>query len=308
MPGKQSFENIHLGLGGRFAMVVTGPDGKRRSSTEFNNLILNQGLDRLCGTAELNILSSCQVGAGSAAVLPGQRSLVSRIAGDGSPVRVGPIISSGGQRYTEWRTTWRFNNGAAAGNIAEVGVGWATSGDVLFSRALVRDANGQPTTVTVLSDETLEVTYVLRVYFSTEDSLSTLNIDGVSHSVAVRPSRVDTPSAYGTPNAAVHYQASVTAYNGPMGLITESPSGSFANASPTKTLVQYSPGSFVAEASVRIPLTSGNLSGGIRSLSWSGGGGGIPTFQMQFDPAIPKTASQIFTFNMRVTMGRADVT
>ena len=61
--------------------------------------------------------------------------------------------------------TFRFNQGIAAGNISEIGVGWSgTTPLQLFSRTLIKDINGDPTTITVLADETLDVIYELRLY------------------------------------------------------------------------------------------------------------------------------------------------
>ena len=65
--------------------------------------------------------------------------------------------------YYRWaKVTWRFGQGVAAGNISEVGLGWGNSN--LWNRALIKDANGNPTTITVLSDEYLDVVSEIRDY------------------------------------------------------------------------------------------------------------------------------------------------
>lgn len=65
--------------------------------------------------------------------------------------------------YYMWlRSTYRFGEGVAAGNISEIGLGWANAN--LWNRALVKDSNGNPTTITVLADEYLDVITEIRVY------------------------------------------------------------------------------------------------------------------------------------------------
>jgi hypothetical protein len=58
--------------------------------------------------------------------------------------------------------TWRFGEGIAAGNIAEVGLGWGNA--TLWNRARIKDAQGKPTVITVFADEYLDVVSEIRVY------------------------------------------------------------------------------------------------------------------------------------------------
>lgn len=82
----------------------------------------------------------------------------------------------------------QFGTGVAAGNLAEVGVYPAQfdgnppinvpPNGYLFSRALILDSNGNPTTITVLSDEILTVTWQLRFYLDLTDHAFTFNLNG----------------------------------------------------------------------------------------------------------------------------------
>lgn len=93
--------------------------------------------------------------------------------------------SESGKAYGYDRLSVQFDKGAAKGNIAELGVGNNTQGNPLWSRSLVLDKSGNPTTITVLEDEFLTVTYEVRRYVNTETSTTTLQYvdDGEMKSV-----------------------------------------------------------------------------------------------------------------------------
>jgi len=98
--------------------------------------------------------------------------------------------------YGWYRHTVQFGEGEAAGNIAEVGFtfnhgGISTDqGNDLFSRALVVDGGGNPTTITVLSNEFLTVVYEVRTTIMSTDINATVDIDEdgtpVSRNVVIR--------------------------------------------------------------------------------------------------------------------------
>lgn len=143
---------------GRFKTIISG--GKRGTieSPWQKNLILDAGITRLLGTIG-SVLQFISVGAGSTAPTVGQTQLVSKIAhtNRNSSFTHG-YDSVDGFGWTKFQV--QFAQGAAAGNISELGVGW--DGTNLWSRALVLDSEGNPTTITVLSDEFLTVIYELR--------------------------------------------------------------------------------------------------------------------------------------------------
>jgi len=305
--------NVDVGLSGHFTLTAVKKDGTRRELANFPNLILNQGLDRLCVPSSYNVIFYAQVGSGSTPVAAGQTQLAAWLAGITAPLQADLTQLNEPPYYSESRKTWRFPEGRAAGVIAEVGVGWAETGQTLFSRALVLDAAGNPTTVTVLPDEALDVTYRLRVYPSLVDSLSTLNINGVAHTLTMRPSRAGQRDQFnqpyvGDPNAAVFYSTATGVYTGGIGPLTSAPSGSESSGNSTRITVPYTPGTFRAEGRLRFPLTSGNLAGGLRSMEVRSLAGGLGRYQIEFDPPIPKTDKQIFTVDLRFQLARRDAT
>ncbi len=246
---------------GWFKIEATRPDGTRRVLADwFPNLILNGGLDRMGENADY--LNWCQVGSGSTAPVATQTALVNRIAG--TDVRQANVngAQASAPYYGWYRRTFRFARGVAAGNLSEVGVGWASTGS-LFSRALILDGGGNPTTITVLSDEVLDVTYELRRYPGTVDLTGTVVLDGVTHNWVSRAAGV-TDSRYWA-RAGIMALDWAVSFNGDIGPVTaQNPSGTGGSLSITP--LAYSSGSYTRAATVSAGLNDSNLSGGIRSI------------------------------------------
>ena len=284
---------------GWFKIEATRPDGTRRVLADwFPNLILNGGLDRMGANADY--LSWCQVGSGSTAPVATQTALVNRIAGTDT-IQASTTGAQASAPYYGWyRQTFRFAQGVAAGNLSEVGVGWATSGS-LFSRALILDGGGSPTTITVLSDEVLDVTYELRRYPGTVDLTGTVVLDGVTHNWVSRAAGVTNQGSWGGAGAmALDYARS---FNGDIGAVTAfNPSGTSDFISTTP--LAYSSGSYTRAATVSAGLNDSNLSGGIRSIVIGADAAAAGSYQIQFDPAIPKNNTKVLTLTIQHTWAR----
>lgn len=157
-------------VGARFKFITSKANGHVSKETAwFNNLVLDAGLDAMGGGGTADI-THVWVGTGNSTPTPTQTGLDNTLAGTST-------TSAGDQRgvqtsnlpYYYWmRRTFRFDLGVAAGNLSEVGLGNDSS--ALFNRALIKDNSGNPITVTVLSDEFLDVVVELRVYPKTNFS------------------------------------------------------------------------------------------------------------------------------------------
>ena len=153
---------IEQQIGARFKLVKHkgNPDKSHYESGWSNNLVLDSGLNRMSVGTWIDRLS---VGSGSSAPIPSQTGLDNRIATTIDRQDWQPILNT-----TEdpiWygiRMRYRFAEGVAAGNLSEVGLGWADNS--MWNRALIRDQDGTPVTVTVLSDEFLDVITEIKVY------------------------------------------------------------------------------------------------------------------------------------------------
>lgn len=146
-------------LAGRFRLETSGGERGYIDHGWNENLILNAGIDRLLSTVIGTTLSFISVGSSSVSVSPTQTQLLNKIATTNRSTKESYGYSDEGFGFS--RLSVQFDQGAAAGNISELGIGWDVSG-VLFSRALVVDGAGLPTAITVLPDEFLTVTYELR--------------------------------------------------------------------------------------------------------------------------------------------------
>ena len=295
LEGFYQFETVRLDSDGNEI-----PGTRRVVAPWFPNLILNGGLERF-GSAS-DTLERCQVGAGGTAPRPIDTSLGSLVASS----TAGYLPVTGAQSsepYFGWiRKGYRFAEGTAAGNLSEVGVGWTASGGGLFSRALILDPGGTPTTISVAADETLDVIYELRIYPPTSDATGTIELDGQLHSWTSRASQVTTSS---TPTDA-HTGVIVNlypayAYNGAISTVTGSPAG--ANTEIGISRVPYEANSRKISHIVSANLDQGNLSGGIKSLRL----GAVVQrgcYQIEFDPPIPKNNTKVFSLTVEVTWAR----
>lgn len=157
--------NIENKVGARFKLVVRKLDGTIARETDwFNNLVLDSGLARMSVGVATEFIA---VGTGNSTPVVGQTGLDNLLAFSSSVI----ASNSGNQlstspRYIWAQATYRFAAGTATGNISEVGFGWTvgSSKNNMFNRALIKDMGGSPTTITVLSDEVLDVVAELRHY------------------------------------------------------------------------------------------------------------------------------------------------
>src|SRR5690606_16896989 len=170
----------------------------RRETPWFNNLILDQGLNQIGGSFNGSTLNNAFVGTGNAAPNVGDTQLQSLLATSNSILSVSASTSAVSPYGASKTWVFRFNAGVAAGNLAEVGVGNAAT--LLFSRALIQDDLGNPTTFPVAGDEVLDVTYQLTYFPPLDDVLGTIEITGSgNHDFIWRASQVGNASGWGMP-------------------------------------------------------------------------------------------------------------
>lgn len=155
--------NLQTGakIGAKFKFIVKKQDGSISKETDwFHNLVLDAGLLRMPIGPWID---RCCVGSGNSTPIASQASLDAFVAST--------TVSLNGQAgwdsttnptYLYERNTWRFAQGAAKGNLSEVGLGWGDN--ALWNRALIKDTTGNPATITILADEVLDVVAEIRVY------------------------------------------------------------------------------------------------------------------------------------------------
>lgn len=252
----------------------------------------------------------CQVGSGSTAPAVGDTSLVSRISGASNLISSSLSDQSSAPYYVARTRTYRFLAGVAAGNLAEVGVGWLSTGG-LFSRALILDGLGNPTTITVLSDELLDVTYQFRQYAPSVDWAGNITLRSISHDVVSRALAVNVAAASagelgwsilgGGASAGQSSLSITTAYTGSIGSVTATAPSGTAMASTSVTAAAYSASSLHRDISVLFGNSDGNNASGIGAIRARLG---IGMYQFGFTPNIMKTSDDTLSLTFRHSWSR----
>lgn len=306
-------------VGGMFKMVATKLDGTQRTLAVFSdsdmrvdhwfsNLVTDVGLNQMGIGAFRNL---CVVGTGSNAPTATDVQLQTTRArtGNSAPNIPGTTAQSTPPYFTQTNTGFRFSVGSASGNLSEVGIGWSTGSGLtdyqLFARALIKDQDDNPTTVTVLGDEVLDVYYALRIYPPTEDVEYSININDTPYNCISRAASVTSIQHWAVPSGRVQFTAFVfgtapVVYNGNIGSITAAPSGQSAFNASINNLA-YSNNSLRQDATLSWGLDQGNVSGGIRSVYYQTS---VGAYQTQFDPPIPKTNVDVVSVSFRVGWAR----
>lgn len=299
---------ISSGLAGRYRIVAVKPDGSERVLAEwFKNLITDVGLDSI-GNISITHISACVVGSGSTTPSNADSALVAQIAST-TTINSAPSGSQASPPYYGWHQfTFRFSAGIAAGNLAEVGI--KCSNGNLFSRALILDGVGDPTTITVLSDEVLDVTYEIRVYPLLTDTTGTVSIGGDSYDYTARAAFVTagylTPQSY-LPGGCGGGSVSINTYSGAINAaITGGPAGT-SGASTGNSLASYTPGSYHRDTTFTFGLNDSNVGGVMSVFVPLGYGQVFGAVQIEYDPVIPKDNTKVMSLAYRHTWARASI-
>ena len=300
--------NEKIRMEGFYSFKVSNSKGESRDlsgiiAEDHKNLILDVGLNALGTTS---VVSACKVGTGVTPVAVSQTDLATPLAITSTLQSSSTGRNSTAPYYTWGRRTFRFGQGTAAGNLTEVGVTYG-GGSSLFSRALIVDSGGNPTTLTILADEWLDVTYELRIYQDLVDKTFNINLLGVDHVVTVRPAYViynPSSSSYFFDHfiSWYYYYSQCSHYNGTIGTITGSPSGVGSSVGGT-SYGAYSQNSLQRSIIYGVGLNDANLAGGIQSTiintdkCW---------WQVGYVPAIAKDSFKTLTMNYTLSWGRYD--
>jgi hypothetical protein len=305
-------------LAGYWKLEAIRPDGRRRVVADwFPNLITDVGLD-VPGTSA-SWVESCVVGTGNATPSVSDTVLAAQVASSGNRTNLVGGSNQTADRYTYARATYRFAAGAAAGNLAEIGI---KTGAILLSRALILDGGGSPTTITILADEVLDCTYEIRNYPPLTDVVTTMVVGSTTHDITLRAAEVDSVwdmigGGLGVPIGWAAGACTMGAYvygsTSVLGAVTAGPTtaGSFTLSRSNSS---YTPGTHTRDFSYTWDLTAGNVSGGVAAvLVCCGDQGGGPeavgamAFQFSVSPVIPKNNTNNLVLNFRQSWARRTI-
>ena len=304
-------------VSGRYQITAHKLDGRSRVLADwFENLILDNGLVEL---GARSVITTCSVGTGNSTPTATQTALDAVLTSTTTINSTNYGASSTAPYYGWVQRTYRFSVGQAAGTLAEVGVGW--SGSTLFSRSLIKNSEGAPIEITVLADEVLDVTYELRLYVPTTDSVAGIVINGVTHTVTTRAFGATDASrwayAYETTGKKLGDQVGLR----PTGLRVWSTYPSTfqlgaitANSVGVAFISQFTgqainvwvdtayAGGMTAVQGLVCGLNDSNDVSGIGGMLMSTTL--LGSYQIKFDPPIPKTASHTLRLNFSASWAR----
>lgn len=292
--------NINCGMRGLFKFEATDSiTGKKRIVADwFPNLITNAGLD---GFGTVNLGSSylqqfCKVGTGTTTPAVTDTSLQNQIASTSTTLSQSTSINSSSPYNTNNTIVKRFATGVAAGNLTEVGMGNSSTGGILWSRALILDNLGNPTTITILSTEILDVTYQLQLFPPLTDIPYTVSISAVSYTGVIRAGNVTFDWRLENVSSSL---SNGICYTGTIGAITALPSGALANTGTSTSTNAYVSGSYNRSGTITFPTTAaiGTIASVVAYFNFC-------EFQVSLSPSIVKTNAQQLTLNFNITWSR----
>lgn len=312
---------VNMGMAGEFRCVVKRADGSTKVDTGYQkNLILNQGLDFFGGGKGSSMLSNCVIGSGNSQPNYTQNKLdaaITGVSGTFASNKYDYNAAIDGELY-KINYTYKYSfTGLSNVNVSELGLASTYSNTTTYflcTRALIKDSQGNPTTITVLSGEILEIYYKLWVVFDTRDKTGQINLlDGIGGSAKYNwLSRIalagDTPYGLrivGSPLAGAIYNESHKLRDGDLGVVGGASQGNIIWSSSSElVLSDYVPGTYKRQLQLDLPVSSAN--GNIRSFNIYTTMG---IFQIRFgsvadDSPITKTNTQTLTIPVEISWGR----
>lgn len=289
-------------------------DGRIVKSAKTDNIITDAGMVKM-GEIE-RFARYCQLGSGSTPELPTDTRLVNPypngVGSDYFEVSMGEDETG---RYAEGFKTFDFAEGRVVGLVTEIGVGWSSKvANYLFSRALVRDNEGQPTAIQVQSSWAVRVRYYLRNYIPNDDVQATFVIsEGLdiskNHSVTIRPAMVDSPTYYWGWYAGINQNRLFKAEISQRGLSSKNTRPSLDPNLTGESINLYVPSNGVAGTqsgnssvlTVQVPALTEVWQTGIKTLTAQLGG---CCYQFEFNPPIVKEVGKTLNLKIKYTWSR----
>lgn len=309
-----------FGVSGEMRLTLHDGFGNRTRpgdyDADFKNLILNSGLDQLPVYGLSQPSSVASVGTSSTAPVVTQTGLISPLASTSNVISSTRTYVASPDPYMESVRVYRFAVGAAAGNLAEVGMSReGHTGAPAYSRALIKDSGGSPTILTVLSTEALDVQYTHRTYLPTNTQTGTViePTSGESYDFTSMLSRVvaDTDVSpdgwmgivWPNNSGSVMWNAPVYSAISNFGSQTVGITGTaIGTAAWSDSRDTYVGGTYARTLNVTSTIASiptGNFAGG--KIRWAATG---PAMKVMFDPPIPIDVTQSIKLTVKVTFGR----
>lgn len=317
--------DVKAKVSGRFRLEAIQPDGTKRFLAEFDNIVLDSGLDMIGTevsliTSPVHHLNAVYVGTGASLPNPAQTKLDVPIGRQAITLDYGVSVHSfESPPYNEWSGLYNFAFGAfgpSPVNITEIGIGPShispITNAVIFSRALIVGGGG---VIAIQPTEALSVTFFHRLYPPEGTVSGTVTVNGIPYDYDLKAAFIS-GSGGAISGTWMRFVSGAGALNSPvitlyptqdLGLITGGPTpgtGSVhinTNLGSNFTNPTYVNGNFYHDGVSKVVLVDGNIPGG-----WGSGvfNTNIGTFQIAWDPKIPKDEFKQYTFTYRYSWTR----
>ncbi|PIT51892.1 hypothetical protein BHC44_09795 [Snodgrassella alvi] len=299
--------NAKARFGGLFQFEVrkSGTDELVQKTGWMPNLVLDQGLDFM---ATGYWFKGCAVGTDGSKPYATQNGLGAQHAYKGShDAGFYGVYNKDGVLYYWMRRRFRFAAGTFnKTTLAEVAI--LNNSGKCWNRALITDADGKQSTITLLSDEYLDVTCEVRCYLSLEDVNSTVNVVDKNNvtlmvlNTITRPGSVSMGSALaGSLDSPMNQWLQFNDAKlgkSELGDINSDVRGVYCS----KVSIQpYVSGSHQCTADIEFGLDNANDTD---FRVFSTGSRKFPSWQVGFSEPIRKTSSQAFIFRVTLSWGR----
>lgn len=310
--------NVENKIAGFYTVRVLSQGGLVKKELSFKNLITDNGLNLWAGSSQSiiptasysNSLSNvCCVGSSSQPPSVSDTQLGSFVGETTTAYlnTTSDVNQTNAPFFVSAKKYFQFAVGAAAGNISEVGVG--TSRNSLFSRALIIDSLGNPTTIQVLPDEILQIEYEIVYFINEGDQTGEFSLSGNAgdtYEYIARPAYFyhntsghyfwNLPEIYASFNPAVSVTNAI--YSGDISDISNNCQGTRREGS--RSVAGYVNNSF--ERKYHLNFSTGQGNGTSNSISV---GMGIGCYQFQLNKPITKTNMQTLGFVFSQSWARA---
>lgn len=319
---------MNIGFAGEFKCVVKDKNGNIKQVLDWQkNLVLNNLLDFFGTESYDNAMAYCVIGSGNSTPIPTQTQLDGIITKNTSVTEISRTSDYNPERdgnFYKCSVTKKFTfESIGAFNISELGLCrdyTSPSNYKLATRALIKNIAGEPTTISLLADETLEVFYRLYQVWDIRDVsgvveqtdgdgvitrynyISRLAMAGISHTYNSAYFLGNTFSIAKSPYTVLSPRIS----SNDIGTIVSSPSSYIHQASNNWSPIydNYITGSYKRSVKWELGLSEANDS--IRSVTL---GGSMGMWQFRYgkvsdDSPIVKNNTQKLTLVFEFSWGR----